>query len=403
VVRRSPLRFRTPVRRQLHAPDDQAVTFVELFFDLVFVFAITEITKLTASHLTGHGVARSLLLFWLIWWAWTQFTWTLNPADTNQDLVRIVTLVATAVAFVMASSVTRAFGPQVLWFVVPYLLVRLLGLALQVRVDLEHDSRDQGSVLPWVARSLIGLALVLTGACFDTPARNWIWLAAVAADLFAALTSARGGRTWDIHPAHFSERHGLFVIIALGESLIVAATAISGADRTAALMGDVVAALVVVCLLWWTYFGWLKEAVERGLASAPATHVAALARDAFSLGHFPLVCGIIAFSVAVQEIVQHPATPTSGEVVGALGTGIALFVGSSAFVYWRTCGHLLVARLAILVVTEVALLLLADQDPVWLLGSAAVGTLAIVVVEAMTHRETTAERELERDIPPADR
>jgi low temperature requirement protein LtrA len=401
VVRRSPLTFFTPVRRQLHAPEDQAVTFVELFFDLVFVFAITEITKLTASHLTWNGVARSLLLFWLIWWAWTQFTWTLNPADTTRDSVRIVTLVATGIAFVMATSVGRAFGPEVFWFVVPYLLVRLLGLALQVRVDLEHESRDQGSVVPWAALSLIGLALVFAGACFDTPARNWIWLGAIAADMFAAFTGARPGRTWDIKPAHFSERHGLFVIIALGESLIVAATAISGVDRTAALMGDVVAALVIVCLLWWSYFGWLKEAVERGLAEASTTRIAGLARDAFSLGHFPLVSGIIAFSVAVEEILRHPATPPSGRVVGALGAGIALFVGSSAFVYWRTCGHVLVARLAILAVTEVALLTLVDQDPVWLLTAGAVGTLAIVVVEAITHRESAAERELEHEIPPS--
>jgi low temperature requirement protein LtrA len=106
-------------RRQLHGPEDQAVTFVELFFDLVFVFAVTQITALTAANLTWSGVARSILLFWLIWWAWTQFTWTLNPADTTHDLVRILTLVATGVAFIMATSVTRAFGPEFFWFVVP--------------------------------------------------------------------------------------------------------------------------------------------------------------------------------------------------------------------------------------------------------------------------------------------
>ena len=173
-------------RRQLHGPEDQAVTFVELFFDLVFVFAVTQITALTATNLTWSGVARSILLFWLIWWAWTQFTWTLNPADTTHDLVRILTLVATGVAFIMATSVTRAFGPEVFWFVVPYLLVRLLGLGLQVRIDLERDRMDRGSVAIWASLSLIGLALVFAGAFVDSPARNWIWLAAIGADLFAA-------------------------------------------------------------------------------------------------------------------------------------------------------------------------------------------------------------------------
>ena len=207
---------------------------------------------------------------------------------------------------------------------------------------------------------------------------------------------------WDLHPGHFSERHGLFVIIALGESLIVAATAISNVDRTAALMTEVVAGLVVVCLLWWSYFGWLKEAVEHGLAAAEPSRVGTLARDAFSMGHFPLVCGIIGFSVAVEEMVHHPTGTAPGEVVAALGVGVALFVGASAFAYWRTCGQVLVARLAILALTEVVLVLMAEQDPVWLFSTVAVGMLAIVVTEAATHRETPAERALEAEIPDDD-
>src|SRR4029079_12809799 len=138
-----------PTRRQFHAPGDQAVTFVELFFDLVFVFAVTQVTALTASHLSWSGVARSVLLFWLIWWAWTQFTWTLNPADTDHDFVRVLTLAATGIAFVMATSVTLAFHADVLWFVVPYIMVRLVGLALQVRIDLERDSPADRTVSIW--------------------------------------------------------------------------------------------------------------------------------------------------------------------------------------------------------------------------------------------------------------
>jgi low temperature requirement protein LtrA len=364
-------------RTRLHAPQAQAVTFVELFFDLVFVYAVTQVTSLTAADLTAAGIARSVLLFWLIWWAWTQFTWTLNPADTNHDLVRVVTLVATGAAFLMAASVGRAFGDEVLWFVIPYLVVRLLGLALQVRVDVERSER-QSTVMVWASLSLIGLALVLLGASFEPPARNWIWLVAIGADLFAA---ARGGssRDWDIAPAHFSERHGLFVIIALGESLIVAAAAVSEEPRSAALMTDVVAALVVACLLWWTYFGWLKEALERGLEST--TRICSLARDAFSLGHFPLVCGIVAYAVALEEIVHHPAAVPHGEVVAALGAASVLFVGSSAFAYWRTCGRVLTPRLAILAGGVVALVAVSSQPAAWQLGVTAATLLVIVLVE----------------------
>jgi low temperature requirement protein LtrA len=208
-----------------------------------------------------------------------------------------------------------------------------------------------------------------------------VWLLAVLADVFAATQAARQGFEWDLVPSHFSERHGLFVIIALGESLIVAATAVSEDERTAALMTAVIAALIVACLLWWTYFGWLKEQLEHGLVAAPSTSVGTLCRDAYSLGHFPLVCGIVGFAVALEEIVHHPEDVPSGEVVAALGVGIALFVGCSAFAYWRTTGRVLVPRLAILVVTVATLAAVSGQTPAWQLAVVATGLAAIAVVE----------------------
>lgn len=392
-----PARFPTP-RRRLHAPEPQAVTFVELFFDLVFVFAVTQVTSLTANDLTASGIARSLLLFWLIWWAWTQFTWTLNPADTNHDVVRIVTLVATGAAFLMAASTTRAFGDDVLWFVVPYLVVRLLGLALQVRVDVERVGTSGRTVLLWVGMSLIGLTLVLLGSFVDPPARNWIWLLAITADLVAAARAGQG--YWDLTPAHFSERHGLFVIIALGESLIVAAAAVSSEPRTSALVVDTIAALAVAGLLWWTYFGWLKEALERGLEAA-GKRIGAVASTAFSIGHFPVICGIIAFAVALEEIVHHPGQVPHGEVTAALGVGVALFVGCSALAYWRTCGVVLVPRLVLLVVTLGALAAVSSLVPGWQLGVVACGVLAIVLVERTGPGDERDEPE-EGDLPLAE-
>src|ERR687892_1562018 len=174
------------LRYRLHAPFPQSVTFVELFFDLVFVFAVTQLTALAADDLTASGGARSLLVFWLIWWAWTQFTWTLNPADTTHSLVRIVTLAATAAAFVMAASVPRAVGDDPLWFVVPYLVVRILGLGLQVRVDLERADGEAGSIVSWVVVSALGLAIVLAGAVVDPSVRPVVWVSAYLLDLFAA-------------------------------------------------------------------------------------------------------------------------------------------------------------------------------------------------------------------------
>lgn len=378
-------------RLALHAPEAQPVTFVELFFDLVFVFAVTQVTVLTAHHLDAGGVARSTVLFWLIWWAWTQFTWTLNPADTQHTVVRVCTLAATGAAFVMAASVPRAFADDPLWFAVPYVLIRLLGLGLQVRVDHERAGEGVGISMTWVYVSLIGLAVVLAGATVDMPGRTWVWVGAIAVDFLAAALSGRNA-VWDLDTSHFSERHGLFVIIALGESLIVAGTAVAADDRTADLVLTAGACLVVACLLWWTYFGWLKEALEEGFAAVPEDQIGPTARDAFSFTHFPLIGGIIGFAVAVEEILLHPERPAQTAVVASLIVGIGLFIGASALACWRITRRVLTARLAILAGTLVVVGLLADADPLWPLTAVAAGLLAIVVTEDLTiHRETAAD------------
>ncbi len=318
------MRARLP--SNLRTADPQEVTFVELFFDLVFVFAVTQITALTAHDLTPDGVLRSILLGWLIWWAWTQFTWTLNPADTTHPGVRVLTLVATGVALVMAASVTRAFADDALWFAVPYVVVRALGLGLQVGVDRERADANHTVVIVWTALSSIGLALVLAGAVVDPSLRPWFWLLAIVADVVAAGWAGRGA-SWDLNPSHLAERHALFVIIAIGESLIVAGTAVATDERTLALASAAAVSIVVASLLWWTYFGWLKEALEHRYAAAPAQRLGPLARNAFSLAHFPLIGGIVGFAVAIEEIAAHPDEPAPAVVLASLGVGVTLFVG----------------------------------------------------------------------------
>jgi low temperature requirement protein LtrA len=385
---------RTKPRARLHQPEPQAVTFVELFFDLVFVFAVTQLTATTAEHLDAPGLGRSLVVFWLVWWAWTQFTWTLNPADTEHPAIRAWTLAATGAAFVMAASVPRAFEGDPLWFALPYLTIRLIGLGLQVRVSTEADADRPGISMRWVGTSMIGLALVLAGALVEPGPRVWVWVAAIAADLFAA---ALGGssESWDLAPGHFSERHGLFVIIALGESLILGASAISGEERGAELVLTAGASLLVACLLWWTYFGWLKEATEKAFAATTLAERGPAARDAYSFGHFPLIGGIIGFAVAVEEILLHPDEPAEAAVVVALAVGIGLFVGCSAAAFRRVTGVLLVERLVIAAVTMLAIGALGSLDPIWPLLAAAAGLLAIVLVEERTHRSHETALELD--------
>jgi low temperature requirement protein LtrA len=264
----------------------------------------------------------------------------------------------------------------------PYVLVRVLGLGLQVRVDLERVGESHAGVVTWAGFSAIGLALVLVGAAVDPTLRPWVWLLAILADLLAA---ARAGRntTWDLNPAHLSERHGGFVIIAIGESVIVAGTTVANDERSLALGAAAAAAILVACLLWWTYFGWLKDALEEAYAAAPPERMGPLARDAFSLAHFPLIAGIVGFAVALEEMGAHPEDAAPVAVLASLGVGVALFVASSAMSLRVVGGPVLVSRLAILVAMLATLVFVAPLPPVWPLLVVAAALLAIVVIEGV--------------------
>ena len=156
------------------------------------MFALTEVTALTLEHLDWEGATRSLLIFWMIWWAWGQWTWALNPADTEHGLVRVSTLAATAVAFIMAASVGQAFGEDGgLWFAIPYVVVRAAGLGMFLLVASENGERLQG-VVRFTLASIPGLVLVIIGGLVDSDMRAWFWLAVVLLDIGASMFSTSG-------------------------------------------------------------------------------------------------------------------------------------------------------------------------------------------------------------------
>lgn len=306
----------------------QGATFVELFFDLVFVFAVTSITGLLLDNLNGGGVGHSILILWLVWWAWTQFTWTLNPADTNHPAVRVITLTATAAAFFMAQAIPDAFTSAGAWFAFAYVIVRSLGLGLQLGLNFQIRENAR-AVAGWVAGSGIGLVVVVAGGLLPSPWREILWTTAVIADWLSASRAGRG--RWTLHAGHFAERHGLIVIIALGESLIAAGLALGHVPRDMTFLIGTVATVIAVCALWWIYFGLAKDELEDHLETRTADEAGREARNIYSWGHLPIIAGIIAFAVAIEQVLTHPDEALAPEALVALVLGVVLYFGGIAY------------------------------------------------------------------------
>ena len=367
-------------RQPITSPEDQSATFIELFFDLVFVFAVTQVVGLLHDELTWVNVGRAVLVFWLTWWAWTQFTWTLNAADTTHPWVELGTLVATAATFFMAVALPNAFQERALGFAVAYVLVRLIGLAFQIWVTWVDPSQRAG-VRTFALVSLGGLTAVLVGGLIGGVVLPWLWGLAILLDVVAAIT---GGQVegWNIHPEHFAERHGLFVIIALGETLIVAASGVTGAAWSGELMAVAGLAVATTCALWWSYFPRAKPALEHALVSRRGAEQSRLARDAFSLLHFPMLCGVVAYAFVVEEAVAHPGEPLPLAARVALALGLALFVGGMAVAVRRATRRLLVPRAALTVTTALAVVVAGVAS--WVtLGMGFVGVALIALLEQL--------------------
>ncbi len=292
--------------------------------------------------------------------------------------MRLPTLAATAVAFFMAQSVPDAFTTAGLWFAISYVIVRAIGLGVQFWV-IAGDQKV--SVTRWTIASQLGIVLVLVGGFLEPGARVWVWGAAFAADIVAATLAGRG--QWLLEPGHFAERHGLIVIIALGESLIAAGVASSGVDRDPTFALTVAGAVIAACALWWAYFGILHSRLERSLADQGISTVGRFARDVFSFWHAVVVAGVIGIAVGFEEAIAHPSAVLSTGAAFALTGGTALYLGGLAAASWRAgVGTAVAPRLSVALLMLIATpVVLSVPAPVALWGMA-VAVAAMDVIEA---------------------
>jgi low temperature requirement protein LtrA len=317
---------------EVHAEREQRVTPFELFFDLVFVFALTEVTTYLADDPTWHGLARAVLLLSTLWWAWAGYAWLTNTIDPDQDAVLAALLVAMAALFVAALVVPTAFTRHALLFGVAFLVVNLMHVTLYA-LAARDDPDFLGAVLRMARSALAAATLILVAAFVSEDLRPLFWLAALVVGLFGpALIDVSA---WRLHPAHFVERHGLIIIIALGESLIAVGvgtreTSFSASVIVAALLG-----LTVATSFWIAYFDFFAVRFHQLLARQRGAARIALARDAYTYLHLPMVVGIVLTAFAMRRAIAHVGHDLDAVSALALCGGSALYLLSYVAMRWR--------------------------------------------------------------------
>ena len=322
-----------------HAEREQRVTPLELFFDLVFVFAFTQVTTVLSDDPTWRGLGHGLLILGALWWVWAAYAWLTNTVDPGDGAVWGTMLVAMAAMFVAALAVPEAFGRHGVVFGVAFLIVNVMHLTLYA-LTARADRDLLTAILRIAPLAVAGAALIVAAGFVHGALRPMLWVLALAVGLFGPLFASVSG--WRVEPAHFVERHGLIVIIAIGESLVAIGLGTRGTALGSGVIVAAVLGLVVVASFWLAYFDFFPIRAEQMLADRSGAQRIALARDVYTYLHLPMVTGIVLFAFATKATLAHvgdelgtiPAVGLCGGPALYLFAYVALRVRVS-----RTLGH----------------------------------------------------------------
>jgi low temperature requirement protein LtrA len=377
----------TGIRRE-----GERVTPLELFFDLVFVLAITQCTGLMSHDQTWSGLAQGLLILAVLWWAWVGYAWLTSVIDPEALAIRGVIFVAMAALLIVAICVQEAFDNLALTFALGIGVFRAAHIALFLLAGADYEDAElRRSVIGLGISTAIAVAILVLASLFDGLAQGALWALAISFDMGGPYFFGTEG--WKLVPGHFAERHGLILIIALGESIVAIGLGASGAldvgIGTAAVLGVFLAAA-----LWWTYFDVVALVSARRLNEAePGLEQNALARDSYSLIHLLMVAGIVLIAMGMKVTIGHHAEHLHGVPAFALLGGIAIYlVGLVSFRY----RHVKTVNRHRLGLAIVLLLLIPVATAVPALISLALAVVLIWAMIAYEHRGYGLGRDLLR-------
>lgn len=373
---------RTNLLRERGGDANNRVTFVELFFDLVFVFAITQLSHFLLEHFSARGALETALMLMAVWWVWIYTSWATNWLDPQHTPVRIMLFVLMLAGLVLSTSIPLAFGSRGLAFATAYVLMQIGRCLFTLWCLRHHDPgnfRNFQRITAWLALSAV---FWITGALAEGNLRLVLWLAAVALDYAApalGFWTPRLGRSrtadWNVAGEHMAERCGLFVIIALGESILVTGATFAKMEWTATTATAFLVAFVGSVAMWWIYFNIGAE--RGGEAIAASDNPGRMARVAYTYVHILLVAGIVVAAVADELVLAHPGGRADFKTAATALGGPALFLVGNIVFKRITIGkpalsHLVGLGLLALIIPAVPFL-----TP---LALGAVATLALITV-----------------------
>lgn len=325
-------------------PERQRATSLELFYDLVFVFAITQVSHLLLEHLDWTGVGQSALVLLVVWWAWNYTTWVTNELDPESPVVRLVLIAVMLASLLMAVAIPEAFGDRALLFAGAYVAIQVgrhlfltFGAASRGSGERERASR----ILIWFVFAGI---FWIAGALADGSTRTLLWLIALAIDYGAPLVLYRvpglrrmTGESWTVQTSHFAERFQLFVIIALGESIISTGRTTSVLELTTERVIAFAVAFLTTAAMWWLYFNYVARIAERRLELAGSGRTT-LARDGYTYLHVLLIAGVIVSAVGDELTIAHPGETLHDWELAISVAGPAIYLLAHSLFRWRLTG-----------------------------------------------------------------
>ncbi len=365
----------------------QRVTPLELFFDLVVVFAITQVTTFLSRTPTWGGLLRGILLLGALWWAWSAYAWLTNTLDPEEGGVRLAVLAAVAAMLVLSLAAPGAFGDDGVIFGVAYLIVRALHLVLFAIAGRGDPDLFRAALRTLPASAVAPVLLVVAGFLHGS-SQLALWGAALAILYLSPLVGHMRG--FRVSPEHFVERFGLIIIIALGESIVAIGVGAAGLPLDAGVLGAALLGITVAACLWWSYFDWVIYITQARLEEATGVARAVFARDAYSYLHLPMVGGIVLFAFGLKT--------TLADVGGSLGSvsalglcgGVALYLLAHVALRLRIGGGLGRGR-PVATVVLLGLIPVATHVPALLaLGLVAAVCVSLIAYEVAWHRESRA-------------